>query len=157
LHGHHFMYISLGHGHLCPGHDTSQYTLQLTSSPAPNCLQSAVVQGLGDAISSQQARMWASLPHLPSYLPQIPPHQSSCCHSDGRSNASTFYIDRVAAWWLIEEELPNFRAREKGAISWEAHCNFTSRRRRYPENFLKVASQSLLFQVSQQRTASAKS
>jgi hypothetical protein len=24
---HHFMYISLGHGHLSPEHDTSQYTL----------------------------------------------------------------------------------------------------------------------------------
>jgi hypothetical protein len=36
---HHFMYISLGHGHLSPGHDTSQYTLQNTSPPAPNCLQ----------------------------------------------------------------------------------------------------------------------
>jgi hypothetical protein len=32
-----FMYISLGHGHLSPGHDTSQYTLQHTSSPALNC------------------------------------------------------------------------------------------------------------------------
>jgi hypothetical protein len=36
---HHFMYISLGHGHLGPEHDTSQYALQHTSSPAPNCLQ----------------------------------------------------------------------------------------------------------------------
>jgi hypothetical protein len=36
---HHFMYIGLGHGHLSPEHDTSQYTLQHTSSPAPNCLQ----------------------------------------------------------------------------------------------------------------------
>jgi hypothetical protein len=35
---HHFMYLSLGHGHLSPEHDTSQYTLQHTSSPAPNCL-----------------------------------------------------------------------------------------------------------------------
>jgi hypothetical protein len=36
---HHFMYISLGHGHLSPEDDTSQYTLHHTSSPAPNCLQ----------------------------------------------------------------------------------------------------------------------
>jgi len=35
---HHFMYISLSHGHLSPGHYTSQYILQHTSSPAPNCL-----------------------------------------------------------------------------------------------------------------------
>jgi hypothetical protein len=35
---HHFMYVSLGHGHLSPEHDTSQYTLHHTSSPAPNCL-----------------------------------------------------------------------------------------------------------------------
>jgi hypothetical protein len=34
-----FMYISLGHGRLSPRHDTLQYTLQHTLSPALNCLQ----------------------------------------------------------------------------------------------------------------------
>jgi hypothetical protein len=36
------MYMSLGHGHLSPGHDTSQYTLQHTLSPALNCLHGPV-------------------------------------------------------------------------------------------------------------------
>jgi hypothetical protein len=35
------MYISLDHGHLSPGHYTSQNTLHHTSSPALNCLQNS--------------------------------------------------------------------------------------------------------------------
>jgi hypothetical protein len=36
---HHFMYISLDHGHLGTEDYTLQYTLPHTSSPAPTCLQ----------------------------------------------------------------------------------------------------------------------
>lgn len=44
---HHFMYISLDYGHLSPGHDTSQYTLHHTLSPAPYYLQFCL-EKLGD-------------------------------------------------------------------------------------------------------------
>jgi hypothetical protein len=58
------MYISLGHGHLSPEHDPSQYTLHHTSSPAPNCLHKAARQSDvqdGVKVEGYGASAWRAL------------------------------------------------------------------------------------------------